>query len=75
MFPVSPPYGLWSYLIGYFTLPPREHKKIYPLKDYFFGQLREGGYQHIQGNKKQLVGQPINQWTSFKFFVTEQAVV
>ena len=52
MFPVNPPYGPISYLAAYFTFPPHEHKKIFPLKDVFYYMLRETGYFHIQGNMK-----------------------
>jgi len=50
MFPVSAPYGPWSYLTGYFTLPEQEHKKVFPLKDVFVTLLSESGYFHIQGD-------------------------
>lgn len=49
MYTVYPPYGPLSYLAAYFTFPPHEHKKIFPLKDFFYQNLRESGYLHIQG--------------------------
>jgi len=45
-------------------MPPHEHKKIYPLKDYFFGVIREAGYLHLQGIKNQSINQSINQSTN-----------
>jgi hypothetical protein len=49
MFSISAPYGPLSYVAGYFLLPPKEHKKIFPLKDMFYKMLRESGYYHLQG--------------------------
>ena len=50
-FPVSAPYGPFSYVAGYLWYHPKERMKIFPLMERFLNVLRETGYFHLQGTQ------------------------
>ncbi|EDO30223.1 predicted protein, partial [Nematostella vectensis] len=54
------PRGIWSYILGYFTLPAKEHQKIFPLMDFYIYILRESGYMHLQATRPDTVGAGLN---------------